>query len=206
MTPAPLTVQLITGTVAAATVAVMPALTAAPDLSETALLEYEDGFIGVAVDVGRVIEVGLPGADGMKPSIGAIDRGELPDTLLEQYTARWERALADSAERLEQLEVPPRLAPAHAGFSNAIDEYRSLVSTLASIASTSDADERDALLEVAIRLGSRGDLRFDHAAAVLQHHRRGAGLGPNLLLPDPETELPPGVRIVQPPDLREDRE
>lgn len=162
------------------------------------LLAYEEGFVAVARDVGRLIEVGPADAHSMKGAVGAVDRGELRGAALRREARSFDEGLVRAASRLQGLEVPPGLDEAHSGFLRALDRYRELVRVLGRAADTSSRAEVDALLDRAVALGREGDRAFDEASTVLQDHRRHFGLGTTSRLPDLEAPLPDDVEIVNP--------
>lgn len=176
----------------------VPAEADVVELTVEELLAYEEGFVAVARDVGRLIEVGPADAHSMKGAVGAVDRGELHGAALRQEARSFDEGLVRAASRLEALSVPPGLEEAQSGLLRALRHYRELARVLGRAADTDEPAELDALLDRAVALGGRADRAFDEASTVIQDHRRRLGLGATSELPDLEAPMPDDVEVVNP--------
>lgn len=176
------------------------ALAGGQQLTRNALQDYEERFLTIARDVGRVLEMGDANTHGMKRAIGAIEQGELGGAELQAEARAWKHSIRRSIEAIVAVPVPPGLGPATTLVVRSYETYVDLAGTLAQAADAPMATH-DAILDAAVALGSQGDDAFDAAAAVIQRARRGLGLPPQASLPDPDRGLPEGVKIYDPDEL-----
>lgn len=86
-------------------------------------------------------------------------------------------------DRWTEVEPPAAVADAHELFLDALDRYVAAAERLAS--ATTDDDQRAALVDEAIALGTEGDELYDQAAALVQRLVVAAGEDPVAWLPQP---------------------
>lgn len=141
------------------------------------LLAYEQWFVGIGRDLGRIVEEGTAGARSLKAAVGGEPSAGERES--------WDAALDAIDARIDAVVPPDGLEAAHRQLREAATAYRSVTEVLSDVA------------EVASR-GRRADRTYDRAAAVIQAARARHGLPPHAELPDPDRKLPLGVEVVDP--------
>jgi len=142
-------------------------------------LEYEKKVLPLLREGGRIVE------EEIKPSIAQLGSGEIAGSEVVQRAAGWRTTFGQIRAALEAIDPPGFLGDIRVRWGAAMDAYQEVVDELEAAGRATGAD-RARYLGQAEDAGKGADAVFDHAAVVMQFHRRRLGLGPSTGLPNPE--------------------
>lgn len=131
----------------------------------------------IASDGGQVVQ------DLLKPAISRLEDPDEDHDQQAEAAGAWVASMTSVRERWADVEPPPAVADSHELFLDALDRYVAAADRLAR--ATTDDEQRAALVDEAIELGTEGDELYDRAAALVQELLVAAGQDPVAWLPQP---------------------
>jgi len=157
-----------------------PSESSASAVDVEAALAYLDEVKPLAEEGGRVVQ------HGMKRGVAELQKDDGDHEAQARLAPSWVSSMTDLREQWADMEAPPELAEAHAGFLEALDLYRQAAEAL--VEASMDEERREEMVDRAIEFGERGDDAWDAAATLAQNLLIGAGEHPLAWLPTPVTE------------------
>ena len=149
-----------------------------------AIVAYERAVLPAIRDGGRIV------VQEMRPTLGEIAEGRITDSDLLDRADAWRGVFERARTEILAATPPDFLTAMEDRWRAAMDAYLDTISAFEAIAHAAPAN-REAAMNKAAELGDLADDLFDHAAALIQFHRRRLGLGPTGSLPDPvRTQVP----------------
>lgn len=136
---------------------------------------YVDALQPLAVDAGRVVELGI------KDALQQVGAGEASDPALARSARSYARQLTGVRAEIVALDEPAGLDDS--GFVEAIDSYVAAARSLEAAALASGA-QRSALIDDVTEQGRAADDDWDRAAGAVQDHLGEVGLPKADWLPD----------------------
>lgn len=115
-------------------------------------------------DGGKVVELGI------KPALKDYASGKETRALLAVESRSWLAALRQDVARLRKVEVPPRLARAHATYLKALEQYIEVARTLYRASQDRTASRKAVVAEV-VQLGNAADDTYDEAVRLVAAER-----------------------------------
>lgn len=134
-----------------------------------ALRRHEEGLEPLAIAAGEVVVRGLQG------ELSALSSGSNGDEEVLSDLARWDRALRELASEIDEIETSDFLRASAARRQQAMASYFEVVEVLRRAAGAS-GDERERLLDRAVRTGKEADEQWEEADDLLNRHRHRLGL------------------------------
>lgn len=131
----------------------------------------------IATDGGQVVQ------EVLKPAITRLEDADGDHDQQAEAAGGWVASMTSVRERWAEVEPPPKVADSHELFLDALDRYVAAAERLAR--ATTDDEQREALVDEAIELGTEGDQLYDRAAVLVQELLVAAGQDPVAWLPQP---------------------
>lgn len=129
-------------------------------VSEAALATFTAEVERLGAEGGQIV------VEGMKPGVGDIAQGALPDGVLARMAEGWVASMREVQREFLAVEAPRELAAVAARFEQAVVAYIRTGEALVAAASAS-GDRREALLDEAVLLGTNADRLYDDAMSAL---------------------------------------